>query len=159
MESMIMETTNKIRLSKGNEIIYMIEGIISLLILFYFIIKIITLGYSGEISLVFLLIFTVLVVYFFILPILFSRVSITEESVIITTTDINIVIKKENIIDIIKYPNNFLGLNRKYLQLNVKVNIYNRGLVHILLWWYKTNEINISRFEDRSVGLINKLIK
>jgi hypothetical protein len=142
------------RLSKGNFIFNLFEGILSIVI-FIFSIDLFSNGISSYI----LIILSLYMAYSFLLPLFLSSITITENSIELMTIDSKLLIKKENIIDIIEYAPSILGTTGKFLQLKEKVQLYNRGVNKLFLFWYKTNDVNISQFDRNIVGKLKEFIK
>jgi hypothetical protein len=97
--------------------------------------------------------------YYFLTSILFTKIIITDDGIIIKDINTNISINWENIVDVVEYAPNILGFSQKFIQLKEKTQLLNRGLNKYIFYWYKVFDVSISQYNENIIAEIRSRIK
>jgi hypothetical protein len=88
-----------------------------------------------------------------------NRISINDNNIIIDNPDTKLVIEIDDIDEFVEYKPNIFGTKAEELQLKTRKRIYNRGINSIILFWYKTNKIPISQYNQTVVENIKNKVR
>jgi hypothetical protein len=105
----------------------------------------------------FLILYLPYAIIYIIVNTLFGEIVINDNGIIIKNPDTNLFIEWNNISH--REEETILGIQkRQYLILTKKTQLINRGLNTLFFFWYKTNKIVYSQYEDKAIEVINTKI-